>query len=42
MGPDEMKVIADCIADCVFDFANKKVMVARKVEELTKKFPLYE
>ena len=42
MGPDEMKVIADCIADCVFDFANKKDEVACKVEELTKKFPLYE
>ena len=42
MGPDEMKVIADCIADCVFDFANKKDDVASKVEELTKKFPLYE
>ncbi len=42
MGPDEMKVIADCIADCVFDFANKKDEVARKVEDLTKKFPLYE
>ena len=42
MGPDEMKVIADCIADCVFDFANKKDAVASKVEELTKKFPLYE
>ena len=42
MGPDEMKVIADCIADCVFDFANKKDEVASKVEELTKKFPLYE
>ena len=42
MGPDEMKVIADCIADCVLDFASKKDEVARKVEELTKKFPLYE
>ena len=42
MGPAEMKVIADCIADCVFDFANKKDEVASKVEELTKKFPLYE
>lgn len=42
MGPDEMKVIADCIADCVFDFANKKDEVSSKVEELTKKFPLYE
>ena len=42
MGPDEMKVIADCIADCVFDFASKKDEVASKVEELMKKFPLYE
>lgn len=42
MGPDEMKMIADCIADCVFDFASKKDEVASKVEELTKKFPLYE
>ena len=42
MGPDEMKVIADCIADCVFDFVSKKDEVASKVEELTKKFPLYE
>ena len=42
MGPDEMQVIAYCIADCVFDFANKKDEVASKVEELTKKFPLYE
>ena len=42
MGPDEMEVIADCIADCVFDFASKKDEVASKVEELTKKFPLYE
>lgn len=42
MGPDEMKVIADCIADCVFDFASKKDEVTSKVEELTKKFPLYE
>ena len=42
MGPDEMKVIADCIADCVFDFASKKDEVAKKVDELTEKFPLYE
>ena len=42
MGPDEMKMIADCIADCAFDFASKKDEVASKVEELTKKFPLYE
>ena len=40
--PDEKKQKPDCIADCVFDFANKKDEVASKVEELTKKFPLYE
>ena len=42
MGPDEMKIIADCIADCIFDFAGKKDDVAKRVEELTKRFPLYE
>ena len=42
MGPDEMKIIADCIADCIFDFEGKKDDVAKRVEELTKRFPLYE
>ncbi len=42
MGPEEMKVIADCIADCIFDFEDKKSEVAARVEELTKKFPLYQ
>ena len=42
MGPEEMKVIADCIADCIFDFEDKKAEVAARVEELTKKFPLYQ
>ncbi len=37
-----MKVIADCIADCIFDFEDKKSEVAARVEELTKKFPLYQ
>lgn len=41
-GPEEMKVIADCIADCIFDFENKKDQVAARVEELTARFPLYE
>ena len=42
MGPEEMKVIADCIADCIFNFEDKKAEVAARVEELTKKFPLYQ
>ena len=40
--PEEMKVIADCIADCFFDFENKKDQVAARVAELTARFPLYE
>ena len=42
MGPEEMKIIADCIADCIFDFEGKKDEVAARVAELVKKFPLYE
>ena len=41
-GPEEMKVIGDCIADCIFDFENKKDQVAARVAELTARFPLYE
>ena len=39
---EEMVIIADCIADCIFDFDNKKEEIAARVLELTKKFPLYE
>lgn len=42
MGPDEMKIIADCIADCIFDFDNRKDAVAAKVADLVARFPLYE
>ncbi len=42
MGPEEMAVIADCIADCIFDFEGKKDAVAARVAELVKRFPLYE
>ena len=42
MGPDEMRIIADCIAVCIFDFAGKKDDVAARVAELTARFPLYE
>ena len=41
-GEEEMVIIADCIADCIFDFDNKKEEIAARVLELTKKFPLYE
>ena len=41
-GEAEMVIIADCIADCIFDFENKKDDIAARVLELTKKFPLYE
>ena len=41
-GVEEMKIVADCIADCIFDFEGKKEEIAAKVAELTKKFPLYE
>ena len=42
MGPAEMKIIADCIADCIFDFEAKKADVAARVAELSARFPLYE
>ena len=42
MGPAEMKIIADCIADCIFDFDNRKDEVAARVADLTARFPLYE
>ena len=42
MGVEEMKIIADCIADCIFDFANKKDDIAQRVAALSAKFPLYE
>lgn len=42
MGVEEMKIIADCIADCIFDFAAKKNDIAKRVADLTAKFPLYE
>ncbi len=41
-GETEMIIIADCIADCIFDFDNKKEEIKARVLELTKKFPLYE
>ena len=42
MGPAEMKIIADCIADCIFEFEAKKEDIAARVAELSARFPLYE
>jgi glycine hydroxymethyltransferase len=37
-----MKVIADCIADCIYCYEEKKKEISARVLELTKRFPLYE
>ena len=42
MGVEEMKVIADCIADCIYCYEEKKEEISARVLELTKRFPLYE
>ena len=42
MGPAEMKIIADCIADCIFDFEGKKADITARVAKLTAQFPLYQ
>ncbi len=42
MGTAEMKVIADCIADCIWNFDEKKDEIAARVLALTQQFPLYE
>ncbi len=42
MGVAEMKIIADCIADCIFCYEEKKDDISQRVLALTKQFPLYE
>ena len=42
MGPDEMKVIADCIADCIWHYDEKKDEISDRVLKLTRDFPLYQ
>jgi glycine hydroxymethyltransferase len=42
MGVEEMKIIADCIADCIYCYDEKKDEISARVLELTQKFPLYE
>ncbi len=39
---EDMKIIAHCIANCVFDFENKKDETAQTVANLVGKYPLYE
>lgn len=41
MKEPEMITIADCIADCIFDFKNNQASVSDKVLSLTSKFPIY-
>ncbi|MCR4688558.1 MAG: serine hydroxymethyltransferase [Saccharofermentans sp.] len=38
---DDCRVVADCIADCIFDYENKKADVIARVKALTDKYPLY-
>ena len=42
MGPAEMKIIADCIADCIWNYDEKRDDISARVLALTKAFPLYE
>ena len=42
MGEAEMKVIAGCIADCIWNFDEQKEDIAARVLDLTRRFPLYE
>ena len=42
MGVAEMKVIADCIADCIWHYDEKKDEISERVLKLTRNFPLYE
>ena len=42
MGPAEMKIIADCIADCIWHYDEKKDEISARVLKLTEEFPLYQ
>ena len=42
MGVAEMKVIADCIADCIWHYDEKKDEISDRVLKLTQDFPLYQ
>ena len=38
---EDCKIVADCIADCIFDYENKKADVLARVKALTDKYPIY-
>ncbi len=38
---DDCRIVADCIADCIFDYENKKEDVIARVKALTDKYPIY-
>ena len=38
---DDCRIVADCIADCIFDYENKKDDVIARVKSLTDKYPIY-
>ncbi len=38
---EDCKIVADCIADCIFDYENKKADVVARVKTLTDKYPIY-
>ncbi len=40
-GEEDCRIVADCIADCIFDYENKKDDVIARVKSLTDKYPLY-
>lgn len=42
LGREEMQVIADCIADCIFRFEETKEATRAAVARLAERFPLYE
>ena len=42
MGAAEMQVIADCIADCIWHYEEKKDEISDRVLRLTREFPLYQ
>ena len=42
MGPEEMKIIADCIAKATFDYENSAAAVDGAVARLCARFPLYQ
>ena len=38
---EDCRIVADCIADCIFDYENKREDVVARVKSLTDKYPIY-